>query len=31
VVLGTIAAILNLVVGLLDRRANRWKPLEVRK
>jgi NitT/TauT family transport system permease protein len=31
VVLGTIAAILNLIVGLLDRRANRWKPLEVRK
>lgn len=31
VVLGTIAAILNLIVGLVDRRANRWKPLEVRK
>ncbi|WP_427918983.1 ABC transporter permease [Streptomyces sp. cg40] len=31
VVLGTIATILNLIVGLLDRRANRWKPLEVRK
>jgi sulfonate transport system permease protein len=30
-VLGTIATILNLIVGVLDRRANRWKPLEVRK
>ncbi|MFK4100463.1 ABC transporter permease [Streptomyces sp. NPDC019531] len=31
VVLGTIATVLNLLVGVLDRRANRWKPLEVRK
>ncbi|NNN31357.1 ABC transporter permease [Streptomyces sp. S3(2020)] len=31
VVLGTIATILNQLVGVLDRRANRWKPLEVRK
>ncbi|WP_329319926.1 ABC transporter permease [Streptomyces sp. NBC_01262] len=31
VVLGTIAAVLNLIVGLVDRRANRWKPLEARK
>ncbi|MFD3928761.1 ABC transporter permease [Streptomyces sp. NPDC058614] len=31
VVLGTIATVLNLIVGMLDRRANRWKPLEVRK
>nr|WP_239149306.1 ABC transporter permease [Streptomyces sp. SID12501] len=30
VVLGTIATILNLLVGVLDRRANRWKPLEGR-
>ncbi|WP_329268561.1 ABC transporter permease [Streptomyces sp. NBC_01451] len=29
-VLGTIATVLNLVVGVLDRRANRWKPLEGR-
>ncbi|MEV0163315.1 NitT/TauT family transport system permease protein [Nonomuraea fuscirosea] len=27
VVLSVIAALLNLVVGLLDRRASRWKPL----
>lgn len=30
-VLGVIATVLNLIVGLIDRRANRWKPLEGRK
>lgn len=31
VVLSVIATVLNLIVGLIDRRANRWKPLEGRK
>ncbi|MFJ3779316.1 ABC transporter permease [Streptomyces sp. NPDC090075] len=31
VVLSVIATVLNLLVGLIDRRANRWKPLEGRK
>jgi NitT/TauT family transport system permease protein len=31
VVLSVIAALLNLVVGLVDRRASRWKPLKGRK
>ncbi|MFD4600497.1 ABC transporter permease [Streptomyces sp. NPDC058464] len=31
VVLSAIATVLNLIVSLIDRRANRWKPLEGRK
>ncbi|MFC8519797.1 ABC transporter permease [Streptomyces sp. NPDC057257] len=31
VVLSVIATVLNLFVSLIDRRANRWKPLEGRK
>ncbi|TDC51180.1 ABC transporter permease [Actinomadura sp. KC345] len=31
VVLSVIAAVLNLLVGLLDRRLSRWKPLEARR
>uniref|UniRef100_UPI001C2F1258 ABC transporter permease n=1 Tax=Streptomyces sp. GbtcB6 TaxID=2824751 RepID=UPI001C2F1258 len=31
VVLSVIATVLNLIVSLIDRRANRWKPLEGRK
>jgi ABC-type nitrate/sulfonate/bicarbonate transport system permease component len=31
VVLSVIAAVLNLLVSLLDRRMSRWKPLEARK
>ncbi|MQA08012.1 MAG: ABC transporter permease subunit [Pseudonocardiaceae bacterium] len=30
VVLSVIAAVLNVVVGLMSKRANRWKPLDAR-